>query len=263
MKVLIRGAGEHATGTAHRLARCGFQVALTDIPQPTLVRRHVSFGSAVVLGEVTVEGVRAVRREPGEPVDGVSVYVDPDFSLLHRWGPQVVVDARILKRNDGNRLDLAPLVIGLGPGIQAGVHAHVVVETQRGHHLGRLLYQGQAQADTGVPGQIGGHDVHRVLRAPVDGTVQIVRDIGAQVEPGDLVCRVSPSPGEAAVEVRAAIAGVVRGLVFEGTPASAGLKIGDVDPRGDREACHTLSDKTRTLSGAVLEAILHHFGGRP
>jgi len=249
MKVLIRGAGEHASGTAHRLFRCGFQVAVTEIPRPTLVRRLVSFGSAVVLGEIEVEGVVGRVGEAGTRAH-VPVVIDPAFETCALWRPDVVVDARILKRNDGNSLTLAPLVIGLGPGIEAGRDVHVVVETNRGHDLGRLIPHGFAAPDTGTPGTISGIAGARVLRAPLAGIVHAMKEIGDPVQKDDIVCTVSGHP------VLASTAGVVRGLVFDGTSVPAGLKIGDVDPRGDPTFCRTLSDKTRTISGAVLEAIL-------
>lgn len=262
-RVVVKGAGEQATGVAHRLHRCGFRVVCTEVAQPTLVRRLVAFGSAVVRGEVEVEGVRALRWDPAQApalasFDGshVPVFVDPEARVVRDWAPDVVVDARILKYNAGTSLEDAPLVIGLGPGLEAGRDVHVVVETLRGHDLGRLLTSGRAAADTGVPGVLGGVGRDRVLRAPVDGTLVGLRDLGERVLAGDVVATVAGEP------VRTAISGVLRGLVFDGTPVQAGLKVGDVDPRSDPAACATLSDKARTLSGAVLEAILARACGR-
>jgi len=256
VRVLILGAGEHASSTAHRLFRCGLTVVLTEVPAPLAVRRAVSFCSAVWEGEVVVEGVRAVHRPlaaalPAAP-DCVTVVVDPDATLVEGWRPDVLVDARLLKQPGATSVAQAPLVISLGPGPCAGVDAHVVVETQRGHDLGRLIESGCALPDTGVPGTIGGHDTTRVLRAPVAGVVRGMRTIGDPVAAGETVAMVGEVP------VPSQIAGVVRGLLRDGTLATPGLKLADVDPRGEPRYCHTLSDKSRTLSGSVLEAILAH-----
>lgn len=236
---------------------------MTEVPAPTAVRRTVSFCSAVWDGAIVVEGVRGVlwargdaHRLAGFAFDHVPVFVDPDAAILGEWRPDVVVDARILKRNDGCSMALAPLVVALGPGIVAGRDAHVVVETNRGHDLGRLITSGEAAPDTGVPGDIAGYRTERVLRAPTAGVVRAVRDIGDPVAAGELVGTVG------ATEVRAVIAGVLRGFVRDGITVPAGLKIGDVDPRGDVAACNTLSDKARAISGAVLEAVLSAFPER-
>ncbi len=260
-KVLVKGAGEHASGTAHRLFRCGYRVAMTETATPTVVRRWVSFASAVWDGAVEVEGVRAKRWSLQDasqlddfPWDHVPVFVDPTAALAGRWQPDVIVDARILKRNLDNHLDHAPLVIGYGPGIEAGVDVHAVVETDRGHDLGRIIHAGFAAPDTGIPGTIAGQGARRVLRAPRDGLLTVHRDIGSLVQPGDLLAEVQGSP------VRAAIGGVVRGMVHPGASVRVGQKLGDIDPRGDIQACRTISDKARTISGTALELIMTSFG---
>ncbi len=254
MKVLILGAGEHASSTAHRLFRCGFAVAMTEIAEPLAVRRAVAFCSAVWDAEITIEGVRGRRYEPGADLpadpDHVAVVVDPEATLRDRWRPDVLVDARLLKRPAATAVKQAPLVISLGPGAVCGRDAHLVVETQRGHDLGRIIETGSASPDTGVPGAIQGIASERVLRAPVAGRVRGARAIGDLVQAGDVVAWV----GETAVPTR--IAGVLRGLLRDGAMAEPGLKLADVDPRGEVRACFTLSDKSRTISGAVLEAIL-------
>lgn len=250
--VLVKGAGEHATGAAHRLFRCGFRVVMTELERPTAVRLRVSFCTAVYEGAIEVEGVpaRGYALEDFAGIDGshVPVVVDPECTLL-RLKPDVVLDARILKRNADTRIDQAPLVIGYGPGLQVGRDVHYAVETNRGHDLGRILTEGEAAPDTGVPGVLGGHGRARVLRAPGAGVFTCVRTIGDLVEEGELVASVG------GVAVRAGVGGVLRGHAYPGSPVQAGQKVGDVDPRGVVEACRTLSDKARTLSGAVLELV--------
>lgn len=259
LKVLIRGAGEMASAVAWRLNRCHFRVLMTEIPKPLSVRRRVCFSEAVFQGEQVVEGVRGVLiRDPRE-VEGVwargevAIIVDPEAECLDTIGPDVLVDAIMAKRNLGTRMDQAPLVIGLGPGFSAGRDVHVVIETNRGHNLGRTIYQGEAEPNTGIPGEIAGVSAQRVLRAPSDGIFRPVRDIGDRVKRGEVVAWVEGEP------VKAEIDGVIRGLLREGMEVSKGLKLGDIDPRGIREYCFTISDKARAIAGGVLEAILHHF----
>lgn len=256
-KVLIKGAGEHASGAAHRLFRCGFQVVMTEMERPTAVRRGVAFSEAVPGGQVVVEGVRAVGHpleEAGmlEAFDWscVPVFVDPGGALRQRWRPDVLIDGRILKHNLDNRIDHAALVIGFGPGLVAGVDVDVVIETDRGHDLGRVITRGTARPDTGVPGEIGGYSAERVLRSPASGAVAAEAEIGDLVQAGDRLATVDGAP------VLAGVSGVLRGLIRPGSRVVQGQKLGDVDPRGDRAACFTLSDKARTISGAVLETIL-------
>lgn len=265
-RVLILGAGEHATGTAHRLFRCGFRVTMTELAEPRAVRRTVSFCTAVVEGAITVEGVTARRWDLDRAPkldrfswDHVPVFVDPQASLREHWRPEVIIDARILKRNAGNHPGMAPLVIGYGPGLCAGRDVHVVVETNRGHDLGRLVTDGLAEPDTGVPGPVGGHGAARILRAPARGVFQTDLDIGDRVEAGQVVARV------AGVPLKSRIGGVLRGLIQPGIAVEQGLKVGDVDPRGVAAFSHRLSDKTRTISGGALEAILvaRHQGRLP
>ena len=257
LRVLVKGAGEHATGTAHRLFRCGFQVAMTEIPEPTAVRRWVAFATAVQAGSVQVEGVLAERWSLSSAATladfhwrHVPVFVDPQATLLVHWQPQVVIDARILKQNLDNHLHQAPLVLGYGPGLRAGRDVHFAVETCRGHDLGRIISSGEAAADTGVPGSIGGSTASRVLRSPGEGAVEVLRDIGSLVEAGELLARVGDS------ELRAGVSGVVRGMIHPDTRVTRGLKLGDVDPRADPASCSTISDKARCISGAALEIIL-------
>jgi xanthine dehydrogenase accessory factor len=253
--VVIRGAGDLATGVAHRLHRSGIKVLLLEVAQPLVVRRTVSFAQAVIDGETTVEGVRA-RKVAGLGEikaawrDGIiPVLVDPGAGILKELKPDVVVDATLAKRDTGMSRDMAPLTMALGPGFEAGRQVQVVIETNRGHDMGRLIFAGAAEPDTGTPGLVKGFGVERVLRSPCAGAVRHVADIGAVVKKDDIVCHVGDAP------VRALFDGVVRGLIMNGRHVPAGLKIGDVDPRIDTD-CHTISDKARALGGSVLEAML-------
>ena len=255
-KVLIRGAGELATGVAHRLFRSGFRLCMTEVSGPLAVRRAVSFSEAVYDGAMKVEGVTAVKVDHPEKIEGtwekgeIPLLIDPANKVKDALRPHVIVDAILAKRNIGTEICDAPLVLGLGPGFTANQDVHIVVETNRSHDLGRLIFQGQAEPDTGVPGVIGGHGIERVLRAPQAGIFHAVKMIGDTVAKGDVVATVDGAP------MHAQINGVVRGLLRDGMVVSANLKSGDIDPRGKREACFTISDKARALGGAVLEAIL-------
>jgi xanthine dehydrogenase accessory factor len=259
LTILIRGAGEMASGVAWRLFQSHFQVLLTEIPQPLAVRRTVSFCEAVYEGRQSVEGVEAVLiRQPEESAgvwrcNRIPLLVDPDLSQALRLEPTVLVDAILAKRNLGTRIIDAPWVIGLGPGFQAGLDVHLVVETQRGHNLGRLYLEGEAEPNTGVPGTIGGFSGERVLRAPGAGILRSLKAIGDKVEAGEVVAEVDGIP------VPATIPGVLRGLIRGGTPVVSGIKIGDVDPRGNPLYCWSISEKARAIAGAVLEGILRRF----
>lgn len=254
--VVVKGAGDLATGVAYRLYRSGFTVVMTEISEPSVVRRTVSFAEAVFDGEIVVEGVTARRVEGVEEVrraiqDGViPVVIDPEAKIVSELRPTVLVDAIIAKRNVGTRRSDAPIVIGLGPGFVAGEDVHAVVETNRGHYLGRVLLTGAAEPNTGIPGPVGGYTTERLLRAPVEGVLTPVRTIGDQVTEGEVVARVGDEP------VRAGVTGVLRGLVREGLHVTKGMKIGDVDPRAARDHCFTISDKALSVGGGVLEAIL-------
>lgn len=258
--VLIKGGGDLATGVALRLYHSGFPVVMTELPQPLMVRRTVSFGEAVNLGQMQVEGVTAVRVADAGAAQRVlaergprriPVLVDPQACCRVPLHPAVLVDAIMAKRNLGTTRQDAPLVIALGPGFCAGEDCHVVIETNRGHMLGRPLYQGSAEADTGVPGSVGGKTVERLLRAPAAGVLQARAEIGDRVALGQVVAVVSGQ------EVRAGTDGVLRGMVRSGMPVSAGLKIGDVDPRAEPAHCFLVSDKSLSIGGGVLEAVMH------
>jgi xanthine dehydrogenase accessory factor len=259
LKVLVRGGGELATAMACRLADSHFKIIMTEVSKPQAVRRNVSFCEAVYEGTKTVEGKTArLVSSAGETraawkAGQLALIVDPDVTILSDIKPDIEIDAIIAKKNLGTRITDAELVIGLGIGFEAGKDVHVVIETNRGHNLGRVIREGIAEADTGNPGNIGGYTTERVMRAPADGTFKTVKKIGDMVKAGDIVAYVGKEP------VKAAIPGIVRGLLRDGTPVTRGLKAGDVDPRGNKEYCFTISDKGRTISGGVLEAILEHF----
>ena len=261
MLIFIKGAGDLATGVAWRLHNCGFQVVMTDIARPTAVRCTVAFSRAVYEGAAEIEGVTArLARDPADALritgEGeIAVLVDPEAAAIETLRPPVVIDAVLAKRNLGTRITDAPVVIALGPGFTAGADCHAVVETKRGHYLGRVIYAGSAIANTGVPGDIGGYTSERIIRAHADGPFAPAAMNGQLVRAGDVVARVEGEP------VRALIDGVVRGMLPEGTPVTRGMKSGDIDPRGIVEYCHTISDKARAIAGGALEAVLHLRGG--
>jgi len=261
IKVAVRGAGDLASGVAWRLHQCGFRVYLTEIEKPMAVRRKVAFCEAVYDGNTSVEGVTCVRvKTPAEvptawKAGHIPLLVDPDCQARHDIQPEVLVDAIIAKKNLGTTLDHAPLVIALGPGFEAGKDAHFVVETKRGHFLGRLLETGMAEADTGIPGSVQGFTTERVLRAPGDGILASQARIGDSVEKGETLGSVAGEP------LKASISGALRGLIRPGIRVRKGLKIGDIDPRGRRENCFTISEKALAIAGGVLEGILRTFKG--
>ena len=251
---VVRGAGDLATAVGRRLHLCGFSVVHLEIAQPSVIRRTVAFATAVFQERITVEGVEAVFAPDVAAARAllargrVAVLVDPGAASIPSLQPVVVVDAILAKRNLGTRLDMAPCVVALGPGFEAGVDAHAVVETCRGHDLGRVYTSGRARPDTGIPGTIQGNGAERVLRAPAAGVFQPAKEIGAMVQPHDLVAEVGAMP------IRSAIGGVLRGILHAGLPVFRGQKVADVDPRGDRSLCFTTSDKANAVAGGVLEA---------
>lgn len=257
MLVVIRAGGDLGSGVAHRLYVAGYDVAILEIEQPLVIRRAVAFASAVFDGSVTVEGVGATCvtdvAQARATLAGrvIPVLVDRQGMALAALQPVALVDARLAKRNLDTRMSDAPVVIALGPGFVAGRDAHAVIETQRGHDLGRVIWQGEAAPDSGVPGAVGGEAINRLLRAPIAGAFRSVRQIGDLVAAGETVGYVADSP------VVSAISGVLRGIIHDGVSVPAGLKIGDVDPRGMVEHCFTISDKARAIGGGVLEALLH------
>ncbi|MBR4657522.1 MAG: EF2563 family selenium-dependent molybdenum hydroxylase system protein [Oscillospiraceae bacterium] len=255
--ILIRGAGDLASGIALRLRRAGFQVVMTEIAAPTTIRRTVAFSQAVIDGQCTVEDVPARRaegaREARELLDrGVlPVLVDPEARCREALEPDALVDAILAKRNLGTGIHDAPVVIGVGPGFTAGLDCHAAVETMRGHTLGRVLYTGSPLPNTNIPGLIGGFAGERVLRAPADGIFREALRIGDRVRAGDVAGWVGDAPMVCTLD------GVLRGLLASGIRVRKGMKAGDVDPRNDPSYCRTASDKALAIGGGVLEAILH------
>jgi len=256
MLIVIRGAGDIASGIALRLWRAGLRPVMTDLPRPTAIRRTAAFSEAIVHGEAVVEDVAAKRAEdPAQALalleeGGIPVLADPEGACIPALKPAAVVDAILAKRNLGTRITDAPVVVGVGPGFTAGVDCHAVVETMRGHYLGRAIYQGSAQPNTGVPGLIGGFAGERVLRAPADGVFRQLLEIGARVKMGDVAAEVEGVPMTCTLD------GVLRGILPEGTPVRKGMKAGDIDPRCKIEHCYCASDKALAVGGGVLEAVL-------
>jgi xanthine dehydrogenase accessory factor len=255
-RVLIKGAGDLATGVAARLWRSGFQVLMTELEQPLTIRRTVAFSEAIYDGETTVEGLTARRIDSLAEVEAtwkagqIPIMVDAGCACLSDYRPRVVIDALIAKRNVCTSLADAPFVIGLGPGFTVGQDVHAIVETNRGHYLGRVLWSGSAQPDTGVPGEIGGAARERIVYSPADGLFTHRRPIASVVEKGEIIGLAGETP------VIAPLSGVLRGLIHDGVLVRAKLKIGDVDPRDVVDHCYTISDKALAIGGGVLEAIL-------
>ena len=272
---LLRGGGDLATGVAWRLHHAGFPVVVAELPRPLVVRRRVALATAVLEGEITVESLRAVRVEtPNEAWTLAATGVIPvlvaaaipdiwttdhrpqttisDSSSVVRRPWSVVIDARMAKRNIDTHITDAPLVVALGPGFTAGADCHAVVETNRGHRLGRVIWRGAAEPNTGTPGIVAGKGRERVLRAPVAGIASWRVEIGDRVREGQILGDV------AGHEVSAPFDGVVRGLIAPGTAVPPGLKIGDIDPRDDASAAFTISEKALAIGGGVLEAVLIH-----
>lgn len=258
--VLVRGAGDLATGTILKLHACGLRVLAAECAAPSAIRRAAAFSDAVYDGVSEVEGVicRRVDAPDAELLARcweryeVPLLVDETLACLGALRPAAVVDAILAKRNLGTRRDMAPITAALGPGFTAGEDVDAVIETMRGHDLGRVLYVGAAQPNTGVPGLIAGEGARRVVHAPADGAIVHHAAIGDTVAEGQVIARLGETP------VRASLSGVLRGLIREGYPVTKGLKIADIDPRGDqRDNCFTVSDKARCIAGGVLEALLH------
>lgn len=255
--VVVRGGGDLATGTVYKLTRCGFNVVILETAQPTVIRRTVSFAQAVFDGETAVEGLSAVKADSIDDChrllseNKIPVLIDPDCQSLRKFQPEVVVDAIIAKRNMGTSIDMAPIVIGLGPGFYAGRDVHAIIETNRGHNLGRIIYDGEAAPNTGTPGNIDGYSVERIVRASASGKITNVSCIGDSVEKGQIIARIGDVP------VYSPLSGMLRGLIQSGIIVDEHMKIGDVDPRNRPEYCYTISEKSRAIAGGVLEAILY------
>ena len=259
--IVVRGAGDLATGTIHRLKKAGFRLLVLEAEHPAAIRRQVSLCEAVYEGEATVEGLRAVRIEAlaqAEEVwnqNAVPVLVDPKGESIAQARPDVLVDAILAKKNLGTTRDMAPLTIALGPGFTAGVDVDLVVETKRGHRLGRIIREGAAIPNTGVPGVIGGYGAERVIHAEKAGVFRNVCAIGDIVSAGETIAEIE-TPDGIRTPVTTRIAGILRGLLRDGYPVTPGFKVADVDPRREElENCFLISDKARCIAGSVLELI--------
>jgi len=256
-RVLIRGGGDLASGVALRLYRAGIKVFITELPNPLAVRRKVSFAEAVFAGRCEVEDIRAKLIEADQlsaedDADVIPVLIDPNLDILSASDFSVVVDARLTKHPPSTLPIKVPLHIGLGPGFRAGSNCHAVIETRRGHTLGRVIWDGASQPDSGQPEG----DPRRVLRSPSSGILVAHADIGEHLQQGQLIAEILSEVDNLKSKIESPFDGVLRGLIHDGMNVTKGLKIGDVDPRGDEAACYLVSDKALAIGGGVLEAIL-------
>jgi xanthine dehydrogenase accessory factor len=257
--VLIRGGGEVASGVAHKLAHAHFQVCMTETSHPLAVSRGVAFCEAIYDDEKEVGGIIAKRVESADQMleiwreNKLPIIVDPEASVKDVLKPQVLVDAIMAKRNLGTKITHAPLVIGLGPGFQAGRDVHIVVETNNSERLGRVILKGEAEEDSGVPIAIGGLTFNRVLHSSADGQFQTDKAIGDLVNAGEEVASVAGQP------VKAEIGGIIRALLRSRTAVKKGAKLGEIDPSGDKEDCYTIRPRVRAIAGGVLEAIMMRY----
>ncbi len=257
MLAVVRGGGDIATGVIQKLWHSGFKVVVLEVAAPTTIRRTVALSTAVQMGEARVEDMTALRAESLAMAlqtleEGkIPVLIDPEAKSLETLRPTFLVDAILAKRNLGTNRGMAPVTVGLGPGFTAPEEVDAVIETMRGHTLGRIIKKGQALADTGVPGEVGGKSTQRVVHAPCEGLVRHYRQIGDRVQQGETLFYLGDTP------VPSPLSGVLRGLIAEGLQIEKGMKAADVDPRPSSQVdCDTISDKARSVGGAVLEACL-------
>ncbi|NMB08082.1 MAG: EF2563 family selenium-dependent molybdenum hydroxylase system protein [Tissierellia bacterium] len=255
--VIVRGGGDIASGIIYRLYKAGFKILVLEIEKPLSIRRTVSFSEAVYEGEVEIEGVKGILINNLDNIwevmeeGNIPIYIDPKGESIDILKPMAVVDSILAKKNLGTHRKMAPITIGIGPGFEATVDVDLVVESQRGHNLGKVIEKGFAAEDTGIPGATLGYREERVLRAKGDGIFKANYKIGDRVKKGDVIGTVGD------VEIVAEIDGIIRGILKEGLYVKNGLKIGDIDPRGDVENVFTISDKARAVGGGVLEGILY------
>lgn len=255
--VVVRGGGDIATGTIQKLYRSGFKVLVLEIDKPTAIRRNVSFSDAVYNGNTVVEGIKAALVKNEYEINNnwengvIPIAIDSSGELINKIKPNIVIDAILAKKNMGTCKKMAPITIALGPGFKAGEDVDVVIETMRGHNLGRLIFEGSAIENTGVPGEIGGYSKERVIYSSNNGVIKNISNIGDIVEKGQVIALIGEE------NVLATISGILRGIIKDGTEVYKGLKICDIDPRlKEIENYNTISDKARSIGGGVLEAIL-------
>ena len=263
--IIVRGGGDLATGTIYKLKKSGFPVLILEVPNPSAIRRNVSFCEAVYQGTQTVEDMTCYLVESVEQAEQfinegkLCVLVDPMGESIARLKPLAVIDAILAKKNLGTNRNMAPITLALGPGFVAGEDVDAVIETKRGHNLGRVLWEGAAAPNTGIPGIIGGYGKERVIHCPAKGILRNVKKITDTVSRGEVIAVVETEEGN--VPVKATLDGILRGLIRDGYPVHVGFKMADIDPRAEEyENCFTISDKARCIAGGVLEALLQRKG---
>lgn len=255
--VIIRGGGDLATGIGHRLFMAGFQIIILEVEKPLAVRRTISFSEAIYIGEATVEGVKSIFcKNLCTLMDvlndrNVPVIIDPNGKIIDTLKPMAVVDCIMAKENLGTHKDMAPITIGIGPGFNAGEDVDLVIESNRGHNLGRVIHKGYAESNTGIPSSINGISEGRIIRATEDGIIKWNVNIGDMIKENVIIGNITGT------EIRSKIKGKIRGLIKDGIYVNKGLKIGDIDPRGEEIDVNTISDKARAIGGGVLEGILY------
>ena len=260
--IIVRGGGDLASGTICKLYKCGFPVLILEAEHPSAIRRNVAFSEAVYQGTQTVEDVTCILAESPDQARAflregkLPILVDPQGESIWQLKPMAVVDAILAKKNLGTSKEMAPITVALGPGFTAGRDVDAVIETKRGHHLGRVLWQGTAAPNTGIPGVIGGYGKERVIHSPAEGVLRNVCKITDTIKRGETIAVIETENGN--VSVSATIDGLLRGLIRDGYPVTKGFKIADIDPRTEEyQNCFTISDKARCIAGGVLEAVLH------
>ena len=263
--IIVRGGGDLATGTIYKLKKSGFPVLILEVPNPSAIRRNVAFCEAVYQGTQTVEDMTCYLVESVEQAEQfinegkLCVLVDPMGESIARLKPLAVIDAILAKKNLGTNRNMAPITLALGPGFTAGEDVDAVIETKRGHNLGRVLWEGTAAPNTGIPGVIGGYGKERVIHCPAKGILRNVKKITDTVSRGEVIAVVETEEGDVSVE--ATLDGILRGLIRDGYPVHVGFKMADIDPRAEEyENCFTISDKARCIAGGVLEALLQRKG---
>lgn len=260
--VIVRGGGDIASGIIHRLFISGFKVLVLEIEKPSCIRRAVSFAEAVYSEEINIEGVKGILVRNEKEIKlalkntFVPIYVDEEGEIIKKLKPFVVVDSIMAKKNLGTNINMAPITIGIGPGFEAGRDVDLVIESNRGHNLGKVIYEGRAEKDTGVAGTTLGYSNERVLRAPVSGIIEPLYNIGDEVNKGEIVAQIGEK------EIKSQINGLIRGMIKEGYYVRKGMKIGDIDPRKNKYNAFTISDKARAIGGGVLEGILYSYNKR-
>ena len=263
--IIVRGGGDLATGTIYKLKKSGFPVLVLETARPSAIRRNVAFCEAVYQGAQTVEDMTCHLAESPEQAEQflregkLTILIDPMGEAVSKLQPLAVVDGILAKKNLGTHRGMAPITVALGPGFTAGEDVDAVVETKRGHNLGRVFWQGSAAPNTGIPGNIGGYDKERVIYCPAKGILRNVKSITDRVTKGEIIAVVETEQGS--IPVEATLDGILRGLIRDGYPVTAGFKMADIDPREDELGnCYTISDKARCIAGGVLEAILQRKG---